>query len=162
MLQSPRYGERMARLWLDLVRYAESDGYKADGDRPEAWRYRDYVVRSFNQDKPYDQFLTEQLAGDEIDPDDPELRTATQYLRLWPYEYNQRDVWNQRQIILNDITDVTADVVLGLGFACPAATTTSSTPSFSAIITAFRPSSPLFFRATIFPWRPPNTSATAS
>ncbi len=118
MLESPQYGERLARLWLDLVRYAESDGYKADYDRPEAWRYRDYVVRSFNQDKPYDRFLTEQLAGDEIDPDDPELRTATQYLRLWPYEYNQRDVWNQRQIILNDITDVTADVVLGLGFAC--------------------------------------------
>ena len=66
LLTSPHYGERWAQHWLDVVRYGESNGYEADGDRPHAWRYRDYVVRSFNTDKPYDQFLTEQLAGDEL------------------------------------------------------------------------------------------------
>ena len=80
LLASPYYGQRWARHWLDLVRYAESDGYRQDAYRPDAWRYRDYVVRSFNTDKPYDRFLTEQLAGDELDPDDPELRVATGYL----------------------------------------------------------------------------------
>ena len=88
LLASPAYGQRWASHWLDLVRYAESDGYRQDAFRPQAWRYRDYVVRAFNIDKPYDQFLTEQLAGDELNPDDPELRTAVGYLRLGTYEYN--------------------------------------------------------------------------
>ena len=64
LLASPHHGERWAQHWLDVVRYAESNGYEADGERPHAWRYRDYVVRSLNEDKPYDRFLTEQLAGD--------------------------------------------------------------------------------------------------
>ena len=92
LLGSPRYGQRWARHWLDLVRYAESDGYRQDALRPHAWRYRDYVVRSFNTDKPYDRFLTEQLAGDELDPDEPELKIATGFLRMGTYEYNQRNV----------------------------------------------------------------------
>ena len=114
LLASPRYGQRWGRHWLDLVRYAESDGYRQDAFRPHAWRYRDYVVRAFNTDKPYDRFLTEQLAGDELDPDDPELRVATGYLRLGTYEYNQRNVRGQWADILNDITDVTGEVFLGL------------------------------------------------
>jgi hypothetical protein len=118
LLASPRYGQRWARHWLDLVRYAESDGYRADAYRPSAWRYRDYVVRSFNSDRPYDRFLTEQLAGDELDPDDPELRVATGYFRLGPYEYNQRNVRGQWADILNDITDVTGEVFLGLSIGC--------------------------------------------
>src|SRR5262249_49779144 len=64
LLNSPHYGERWATHWLDVVRYAESNGYEADGERPHAWRYRDYVVRSFNDDKPYPRFVLEQLAGD--------------------------------------------------------------------------------------------------
>ena len=118
LLSSPRYGQRWARHWLDLVRYAESDGFRQDAYRPEAWRYRDYVVRSFNADKPYDRFLAEQLAGDELDPDDPELRVATGYLRLWPYEYNQRNAAGQWADILNDITDVTGEVFLGMSIGC--------------------------------------------
>ncbi len=118
LLASPRYGQRWARHWLDLVRYAESDGYRQDAYRPHAWRYRDYVVRSFNTDKPYDRFLTEQLAGDELDPEDPELRVATGYLRLGTYEYNQRNVRGQWADILNDITDVTGEVFLGLSLGC--------------------------------------------
>jgi len=118
LLRSPQYGERMARGWLDLVRYAESDGYKQDGFRPNAWRYRDYVVRALNEDNPYDQFVREQLAGDELAPSDPETRAATGFLRHWIYEYNQRDVRTQWSIILNDITDVTAEVFLGVGLGC--------------------------------------------
>ena len=118
LLASPRYGQRWGRHWLDLVRYAESDGYRQDAVRPHAWRYRDYVVRAFNTDKPYDRFLTEQLAGDELDPDDVELRVATGYLRLGTYEYNQRNVRGQWADILNDITDVTGEVFLGLSIGC--------------------------------------------
>jgi hypothetical protein len=118
LLTSPRYGQRWARHWLDLVRYADSDGYRQDAYRPGAWRYRDYVAHSLNADKPYDRFLTEQLAGDELDPNDPELRVATGYLRLGTYEYNQRDVRGQWADILNDITDVTGEVFLGLGIGC--------------------------------------------
>ena len=118
LLESPAYGQRWASHWLDLVRYAESDGHRQDAFRPQAWRYRDYVVRSFNADKPYDRFLTEQLAGDELDPDDPELRVAAGYLRLGTYEYNQRNARGQWADILNDITDVTGEVFLGLSMGC--------------------------------------------
>lgn len=118
LLGSPRYGERWARHWLDLVRYAESDGFRADFYRENAWRYRDYVVRSFNDDKPYNQFLREQVAGDEIAPDDPDAIIATGFLRHWIYEYNQRDARTQWDDILNDVTDVTGDVFLGMGMGC--------------------------------------------
>ena len=118
LLASPHYGERQARLWLDLVRYADSDGYKSDDYRPDAWRYRDYVIASFNADKPYDRFLSEQLAGDELYPDDPQALVATGYLRHWIYEYNNRDVAGQWAVILNDLTDTTADVFMGLGLQC--------------------------------------------
>ncbi len=77
LLESPRYGERWARHWLDLVRYAESDGFRQDAFRPHAWRYRDYVIRAFNEDKPYDRFVLEQLAGDEIAPHDTDALAAS-------------------------------------------------------------------------------------
>jgi mono/diheme cytochrome c family protein len=118
LLESPRYGERWARHWLDLVRYAESDGYKQDDFRPTAWRYRDYVIGAFNSDKPYDEFIKEQLAGDELRPDDPEALIASGFLQLGIYEYNQRDVVTQWNAILNEITDVTADVFLAQGLQC--------------------------------------------
>ncbi len=118
LLARPQYGERWARHWLDLVRYADSDGYRADGYRPNAWRYRDYVIQAFNDDKPYDRFVEEQLAGDELYPDDPAALTATGYLRHWIYEYNSRDAKGQWEIIMNDITDTTADVFMGVGLQC--------------------------------------------
>jgi mono/diheme cytochrome c family protein len=118
LLTSPRYGERMARPWLDLVRYADSDGYRADDLRPTAWRYRDYVIRSYNENKPYDRFVQEQLAGDELFPGDPAALTATGYLRHWIYEWNQRDARGQWDAILDDLTDTTGDVFLGAGMQC--------------------------------------------
>ena len=118
LLDSPRYGERMARWWLDLVRYADSDGYRIDDYRPNAWRYREYAIAAFNGDTPYDRFVSEQLAGDELFPGDPRALTATGYLRHWIYEYNNRDARTQWDTILNDITDTTSDVFLGLGMQC--------------------------------------------
>ncbi|WP_439621915.1 PSD1 and planctomycete cytochrome C domain-containing protein [Gemmata sp.] len=118
LLASPRYGERQARAWLDVVRYAESDGYRADAARPHAWRYRDYVIRAFNADTGYDRFVREQLAGDELYPNDPNALIATGYFRLGQYEYNQKDVRGQWAAIQNDITDVTADAFLALGLGC--------------------------------------------
>ncbi len=118
LLASPRYGERWAQHWLDLVRYAESDGYNQDAYRPTVWRYRDYVIKSFNDDKPYDRFVREQLAGDEIAPDDPDVLIATAYLRHPVYEYNLRDIRGQWEVILADMTDTTGEVFLGLSMGC--------------------------------------------
>lgn len=118
LLKSPRFGEHWARFWLDLVRYAESDGFRKDDYRPEAWRYRDYVIKSFNDDKPFDQFTREQIAGDEIAPDDPEALIATGFLRHGIYEYNQRDATTQWQDMLNDITDTVGDTFMGMGMGC--------------------------------------------
>ena len=118
LLASPRYGERWAQHWLDLVRYAESDGYNADELRPSVWPYRDWVIKSLNQDKPYDQFVREQLAGDEIAPGDPDVLIATAYLRNPIYEWNQADVRSQWDIIVTDITDTTGELFLGLSFGC--------------------------------------------
>ncbi len=118
LLNRPGYGEHLARMWLDLVRYAESDGYRADGPRPHAWRYRDYVIQSFNEDRPYDQFVLQQIAGDEIAPHDPEALVATGFLRLGIYEYNQRDAEGQWRAMLEDITDTTGDVFLAMGMGC--------------------------------------------
>ncbi|MCY2974319.1 MAG: DUF1549 domain-containing protein [Planctomycetota bacterium] len=118
LLQSKGYGEHAARQWLDLVRYADSDGYRADEYRPNAWRYRDYVIKSFNDDKPYDRFLLEQLAGDELFPDSVEAQVALGYLRHWVYEWNISDAKTQWKTILDDVTDTTADAFLGLGLQC--------------------------------------------
>ena len=118
LLASPRYGERQATFWLDLVRYAESDGFKADDPRPSAWRYRDYIIRSFNRDKPYDRFVKEQLAGDELFPCDLDAVIATGFLRHYPDEYNAINCEQRRQEILNDITDTTATAFLGVTLGC--------------------------------------------
>ncbi|HKA08289.1 MAG TPA: DUF1549 and DUF1553 domain-containing protein [Gemmataceae bacterium] len=118
LLASPAYGERQSLPWLDLVRFAETDGFKADDRRPHAWRYRDYVIRAFNADKPFDQFVKEQLAGDELYPDDPDTLVATAFLRHYPDEYNAVNLEQRRQEILNDITDTTAQAFLGITLGC--------------------------------------------
>jgi mono/diheme cytochrome c family protein len=84
LLNSPHYGERWARMWLDVARYADSTGYEYDYDYAEAWRYRDYVIKAFDQDKPYNQFVLEQLAGDELDKPTFDSVTATGFVRLGP------------------------------------------------------------------------------
>lgn len=118
LLASPHYGERWGRHWLDLARYAESNGYEFDEVRPNAWRYRDYVIRAFNDDKPYDRFIREQLAGDELDPDDPQALTATGFNLLGPDMTDSSDKAQRRQNTLNDMTDTAGFVFLGLTLGC--------------------------------------------
>jgi Protein of unknown function (DUF1549)/Protein of unknown function (DUF1553) len=118
LLASPHYGERWGRRWLDLARYADSDGYNADGTRPNMWRYRDYVIQAFNTDKPYDQFIREQLAGDELWPDNQEARIATGFLRGYPDEINARDLNLKKQEIAVDLTNTTGSVFLATTVGC--------------------------------------------
>ena len=118
LLDSPRYGERWAQHWLDVVRYAETDGFKADEFRPAAHKYRDYVIRAFNADLPYDRFICQQLAGDELEPDNPEAIIATGLNRLYPDESNAADLRQRRQEIHDNLTDTTALAFLGLTVGC--------------------------------------------
>jgi hypothetical protein len=118
LLASSHYGERWGRHWLDLARYAESDGFEHDAVRPYSWRYRDYVVQSFNADKPYDRFLREQLAGDELWPGEPAAWIATGFNLLGPDMVDSADQVQRRLNTLNDMTDTTAAVFLGLTFGC--------------------------------------------
>jgi hypothetical protein len=118
LLAAPAYGERWGRHWLDLARYADSDGFKADATRPNMWRYRDYVIQAFNEDKPYDRFVREQIAGDELYPGDPDALVAMGFNRLWTDETNAAGLLTRRQETLDDMTNVTGAVFLGLTFGC--------------------------------------------
>lgn len=118
LLASPRYGEHMAQDWLDLVRFAETAGFKTDEERPDAFRYRDYVIQAFNNDLPYDRFVRQQIAGDELEPDNPDAVVATGYLRLYPEEWNASNFRLGRQNILDDVTEVTGLALLGVTVGC--------------------------------------------
>jgi len=118
LLAMPQYGEKWGRHWLDLVRYAETNGYERDGTKPFAWRYRDYVINAFNQDKPYDQFLLEQLAGDEIENPTLETITATGYYRLGIWDDEPADRPQARYDSLDDVVSTTSQVMLGMTVGC--------------------------------------------
>lgn len=119
LLASPRYGEQWGRHWLDVVRYSDTSGYSNDFERPNAWRYRDYVIRSFQEDKPYDRFVIEQLAGDELDAQDPENLIATGFLRMGPWEHTGMSVAAvTRQLFLDDVTHSTGETFLALTLRC--------------------------------------------
>ena len=120
LLASPHFGERAAQSWLDVVRYAETEGFEYDRHLPDAWRYRDYVINAFNQDKPFNQFLTEQIAGDEMAPDDPEKQSATVFHRLGPVRRNagNPEIALSRNEILTERTDVIGAAFLGLTVGC--------------------------------------------
>jgi len=118
LLASPRYGERWGRHWLDLARYADTNGYEFDEPRPDAWRYRDYVIRSLNADKRYDRFVTEQLAGDEAFPGDREALVATGFNLLGPDMTDASDQAQRRLNTLNDMTDTAGLAFLGLTIGC--------------------------------------------
>lgn len=118
LLTSPQYGERWGRHWLDLVRYAETDSYERDNPKPNAWKYRDYVIRSFNDDKPYDQFIREQLAGDEIPERSYETVIATGYYRLGLWDDEPVDPLQAYYDHLDDVVSTTSEVFLGLTINC--------------------------------------------
>lgn len=118
LLANPGYGVRWGRHWLDLVRYADTNGYERDGDKPSVWRYRDYVIDSLNADKPFDQFLTEQLAGDEIETVSAESMIATSFLRLGTWDDEPADPVVDRFDQLDDIVRSVSTTFLGLSLSC--------------------------------------------
>ena len=118
LLASPRYGEKWARHWLDVVRYAETNSFERDAAKPFAWKYRDYVIRSLNDDKPYDQFVMEQLAGDELDEVTPDSITATGYYRLGTWDDEPADPLQSKYDDLDNIVSTTGQGFLGLTVGC--------------------------------------------
>ncbi len=118
LLDSPHYGERWARHWLDLVRYGETNGYERDSAKPYAWRYRDYVIDAFNRDKPYDQFLREQIAGDLLEPRSADALIATGFYRLGIWDDEPADRPLARYDVLDGIVSTTGQVVLGMTVNC--------------------------------------------
>ena len=119
LLQSSHYGEQWGKHWLDVVRYADSDGFSNDYMRPNAWRYRDYVIRSFNEDKPYHEFVREQIAGDEVDAQSTENLIATGFLRMGPWEHTGMAIAAEtRQLFLDDVTNIVGETFLSLPLGC--------------------------------------------
>ncbi len=121
LLASPQYGEKWGKYWLDVVRFAESNGYERDGPKPNAWRYRDYVVRSFNADKPYDRFVREQIAGDELpkkDEDDNDGIIATGYYRLGVWDDEPADPLQAKFDGYDDLVGITGQAFLGMTLNC--------------------------------------------
>ena len=120
LLASPRYGERWAAKWLDVVRYADTNGFEHDGDRPHAWRYRDYVIDSFNRDKSYSLFVQEQIAGDEMFPGSQQALIATGYLRAGSEHLTSGNIDPQesRQEVLTEIATNVGQTFLGMTVNC--------------------------------------------
>jgi hypothetical protein len=120
LLESPAYGERWGQHWLDVVRFAETEGFEYDRYRPGAWRFRDYVIDSFNNDKPYDQFVVEQLAGDELEPSTPDLLVAAGFQRLGAVRRNagNPELAFSRHEVLTEMTDIVGAAFLGLTVGC--------------------------------------------
>ncbi|MEO6811948.1 MAG: DUF1549 and DUF1553 domain-containing protein [Isosphaeraceae bacterium] len=120
LLSSPQYGERWAQHWLDLAHYADSNGFELDVERPDAWRYRDWVVKALNDDLPYDRFLTLQLAGDELEPGNPDALIATGFNRCGPRELvgGNIDPAVKRQSELTEVTGTVGSVFLGMTLVC--------------------------------------------
>lgn len=118
LLDSPHFGERQARWWLDLVRFAETNGYERDAEKPYAWRYRDWVIDAFNDDKPYDHFVLEQLAGDELPDRSESTAIATGFLRLGTWDDEPNDPLEYQYDRLEDLVHTTATAFLGLSVKC--------------------------------------------
>jgi hypothetical protein len=120
LLDSPRYGERWARHWLDVVRFAESSGFEHDSDRPNAYHYRDFVIKALNSDMPYDQFVRWQLAGDEFEPQNPLALMATGFLGagVFPTQITANEVERTRYDAMDDMLSTTGTAMLGLTIGC--------------------------------------------
>jgi hypothetical protein len=118
LLNSKHYGERWAQHWLDVVRYADTAGFSNDYERSNAWRYRDYVIRSFNKDKPFNEFVLEQIAGDELRPNDSEALIATGLLRMGPWGTAMIPQPEARQIYLDDLVNNVGQTFLSMPMRC--------------------------------------------
>jgi len=118
LLAKPSYGERWGRHWLDVVRYADTNGYERDAIKPQVWKYRDYVIRSLNADQPFDRFVVEQMAGDELPDSNAETLLATGFHRLGPWDDEPADPMEDRFDQLDDLLNTTSQAFLGMTLAC--------------------------------------------
>ena len=118
LLESKHYGERWGQHWLDVSRYSDTSGFSSDWEKSNAWRYRDYVIRSLNNDKPINQFFKEQVAGDEMNPTDPEMTVATGFLRMGPYGTAMVTQPEARQQYLDDVTNAVGETFLATPLKC--------------------------------------------
>lgn len=118
LLSSHHFGERQARRWLDLARYADSTGFQNDNTRANNWRYRDYVINAFNQDKPFNRFIQEQIAGDELWPENQDAKIATGFLAGYPDNFNSRDLVQRKYQIETDMTDLVGEAFLSSTIGC--------------------------------------------
>lgn len=160
LLSRPAYGERFARRWLDLARYADTNAYERDALKPSVWRYRDYVIRSFNEDKPFDRFVREQIAGDELPDASEETVIATGFHRLGPWDDEPADPATDRFDQLDDIVSTTGQVFLGLTIACARCHDHKFEPltmhDYYKLIAVFDPlKRPQFFRSDLDDWAVP-------
>ncbi len=118
LLASPAYGEHWAQHWLDLARFAETDGFEHDKVRPNAWRYRDWVIKAFNDDLPYNEFVQLQIAGDQLLPSDPQAAIATGFLLAGQDMPDINLLSERRHMVLNEMTATVGSAFLGLTFGC--------------------------------------------
>jgi hypothetical protein len=118
LLASPHLGERWGRHWLDVARFAQTNGYERDDEKPDAWRYRDYVIRAFNADKPFDRFVRENLAGDEMNPATDDSLTATAFYRLGVWDDEPDDRRQAEYDDLDELLSTTGSAFLGLTIGC--------------------------------------------
>lgn len=173
LLARPEYGERWARHWLDVVRYADTNGYERDAEKPFVWRYRDYVIESLNDDKPYDRFVLEQIAGDELPDASVETRIATGFLRLGHWDDEPADPPTDRYDQLDDIVNTIGGAFLGLTIGCARChdhkfepLSTADYYSLVAVLTPLerprngRTEEPIKIGATeVYAWREPSAKA---
>ncbi|QDT54043.1 hypothetical protein Pan44_20700 [Caulifigura coniformis] len=120
LLASPRYGERWGQHWLDVARYADTDGFEFDAIRPNAWRYRDWVIDAFDHDMPYGEFVRRQIAGDLVEPDNPASIVATGFLLCGPDMPDINLQEERRHTVLNEMTGAVGEVFLGMQMGCAA------------------------------------------
>lgn len=158
LLASHHYGERQGRRWLDLARYADSSGFQNDQTRANSWRYRDYVITAFNQDKPYDRFIKEQLAGDELYPNSQEAKIATGYLANYPDNSNSRDLVQRKYQITTDITDNIGETFLASTTGCARCHNHKSDKLTQKDYFSLQ----AFFANTSFDWRTPLAKGSES
>jgi hypothetical protein len=160
LLARPQYGEKWARHWLDIVRYAESNGFERDNSKPEIWRYRDYVISSLNKDKPYDRFLIEQLAGDEIAEPTKESLTATGFHRLMQWDDEPADRKQHVYDVLADNVLVTTEAFLGMTMGCARCHDHKADPisqkDYYSFMAFFHGVTPYQTAGTMRPWAEPD------
>lgn len=159
LLARPEYGEKWARHWLDVVRYAESNGFERDNPKPEIWRYRDYVINAFNEDKPYNQFVIEQLAGDEILEPTQASVTATGFHRLMQWDDEPADRKQHAYDVLADNVLVTSEAFLGMTLGCARCHDHKKDPisqkDYYSFMAFFHGVTPYETPGTIRPWAEP-------